>query len=64
MLGRAGYSARQIDSRSEFDPSSGEYLLPVKVIKYNPGSKAARILVGFGKNSGYCHVTWLHPAPF
>ena len=51
MLGRAGYSARQIESRSEFDPSSGEYLLSVRVVKYNPGSKAARILVGFGAGS-------------
>ncbi|MEE4242770.1 MAG: DUF4410 domain-containing protein [Desulfopila sp.] len=51
MLGRAGYNARQINSRSEFNPSSGEYLLSVKVIKYNPGSKAARIMVGFGAGS-------------
>jgi len=51
MLRRAGYSARQIADRSEFNPSSGEYLLSVRVIKYNPGSKAARILVGFGAGS-------------
>jgi hypothetical protein len=51
MLGRAGYSTRQIYSRSEFDPSSGEYLLSVRVIKYDPGSKAARFLVGFGAGS-------------
>ena len=51
MLGRAGYRARQIYDLSEFDPSSGEYLLSVRVVNYNPGSKAARMLVGFGAGS-------------
>ena len=51
MLKKAGYQARRINERSEFSPASGEYLLSVKVINYNPGSKAARLLIGFGAGS-------------
>jgi len=48
MLKKAGYAARQIGSRGEFAANAGEYLLTVRIVRYNPGSKAARILVGFG----------------
>lgn len=48
MLQQAGYSARMVGSRSEFSPRPGEYLLSVRIVRYNPGSKAARMLVGFG----------------
>ena len=48
MMKNAGYQARQIQDQAEFDPASGEYLLSVRVIRYNPGSKAARIIIGFG----------------
>ena len=48
MMKNAGYQARQIQDRSEFDPASGEYLLSVQVIRYNPGSKAMRIIIGYG----------------
>lgn len=51
MMENAGYQARQIQDRAEFDPASGEYLLSVRVIRYNPGSKAARIIIGFGAGS-------------
>ncbi len=48
MLQRAGYSARLVDNRSQFAAGPGEYLLQVRIVRYNPGSKAARMLVGFG----------------
>jgi len=47
-LKRAGYTARMIDTRNEFSAQPGEYLLQVRIVRYNPGSKAARMLVGFG----------------
>ena len=43
-----GVSAVKIPSRDKFDPATGQYLLTVKMVRYNPGSKAARILVGMG----------------
>jgi hypothetical protein len=48
MLKKVGYSARLVDSRGEFAAGPGEYLLTVRMVRYNPGSKAARMLVGFG----------------
>jgi hypothetical protein len=48
MLKRAGYTPRLVNSRGEFAAGSGEYLLTVRMVRYNPGSKAARMLVGFG----------------
>lgn len=48
MLRRSGYEARQVLSDAEFVPTSGRYLLEVTIDSYNPGSSAARILVGFG----------------
>lgn len=51
-LNRVGYNARLIQDRNEYAPAKGVYLLPVKIISYNPGSQAARYLVGFG--AGAC----------
>ncbi len=48
MLRRSGYEAQQIMARKEFSPKAGRYLLEVTIDKYNPGSSAARIVVGFG----------------
>ncbi len=48
MLRRSGYEAQQIIARKEFSPKAGRYLLEVTIDKYNPGSSAARIVVGFG----------------
>jgi hypothetical protein len=44
----AGYNASLIGSAAEFTPAAGVYMLKVAVVKYNPGSKAARMMVGFG----------------
>ena len=49
---RGGYSSRILRSRDEFKAGQGEYLLDVKIVRYNSGSKAARIIVGFG--AGTC----------
>jgi len=46
MLSKAGYEANLIGNRNQY--TKGTYLLKVTIIKYNPGSKAARIVVGFG----------------
>jgi len=46
MLNKAGYEASLIENRSQYKP--GTYLLKVTIVRYNAGSKAARIVVGFG----------------
>ena len=46
MLSKAGYEANLIGNRNHY--TKGTYLLKVTIIKSNPGSKAARIVVGFG----------------
>ncbi|OGP59454.1 MAG: hypothetical protein A2V65_03940 [Deltaproteobacteria bacterium RBG_13_49_15] len=51
---RGGYNVRIISSRDEFKSGQGEYLVTLKIIRYNPGSKAARIIVGFG--AGYASL--------
>lgn len=51
QLSRAGYQARQIRARSEFSPGNGRYLLITRIVNYNPGSSAARMVVGFGAGS-------------
>ena len=48
MLRRSGYEARQIATRKDFTPKEGRYLLEVTIDGYNPGSSAARMVVGFG----------------
>lgn len=46
MLNKVGYEANLIENRSQY--KSGAYLLKVTIVRYNAGSKAARIVVGFG----------------
>ena len=48
LFTKAGYTVTTIVSRDKFDPASGGYLLTVTTANYNPGSKAARMLVGMG----------------
>ena len=48
VLKKSGFNARLISKRSEYKPTAGTYLLTVKITNYNPGSKAARMLVGYG----------------
>jgi Domain of unknown function (DUF4410) len=45
---KAGYQAKLIEKREDFTPQSNNYLLTVKIIKYQAGSKAARTFVGYG----------------
>ena len=47
-LRRSGYRALLINSKDEFEAQAGRYLLIVRIVSYNQGSSAARILVGFG----------------
>lgn len=51
QLNRAGYQAKQIKVKSEFTPGNGRYLLTTRIVNYNPGSSAARMIVGFGAGS-------------
>ncbi len=46
MLNKAGYEASLIKNRNQY--AKGTHLLKVTIVRYNPGSKAARIVVGFG----------------
>jgi hypothetical protein len=48
VLKKSGFNARLISKRSEYHSAAGAYLLTVKITNYNPGSKAARMLVGYG----------------
>ncbi|MFO7665822.1 MAG: DUF4410 domain-containing protein [Desulfobacterales bacterium] len=46
MLNKAGYEASLIENRNQY--TKGTSLLKVTIVRYNAGSKAARIVVGFG----------------
>ena len=45
---KSGYQAKLIKSRGDFPSQPDNYLLSVKITGYSAGSKAARIIVGFG----------------
>ena len=63
LVKRGGYDARILESRTEFRRGEGEYLIHITLIKYKPGSKAARIIVGFGAGSASLdiHYELLNP---
>ena len=46
ILLEAGYVVQQSNNPESFVPGPNRYLLLVKVLNYNPGSKAARMFVG------------------
>lgn len=48
ILNRSGYAARLVTKKDEYSPAAGSYLLAVGITSYNPGSKAARMMVGYG----------------
>ncbi|MEI6564782.1 MAG: DUF4410 domain-containing protein [bacterium] len=48
---RGGYPTRILGSKDEFKQNAGEYLLDIRITRYNPGNKAARAFVGFGAGS-------------
>jgi hypothetical protein len=50
-LADAGYEVAQLSSAEASTTGPGRYLLAIDIIDYNPGSKAARVLVGFGAGS-------------
>ncbi len=54
----AGYATEIVPGKEAFTPAPGKYLLAVKIVNYNPGSKAARMLVGFGAGSGSLDVRY------
>ena len=45
---KSGFEAKAIDNKQEYKGGADNYLLVVKITDYNPGSKAARMFVGYG----------------
>ncbi len=45
---KQGYTAELLEKRQEYKAKPGNYLLIVKITEYKPGSKAARMVVGYG----------------
>jgi hypothetical protein len=48
ILTRAGYNVIAQPNANAFQPAPDHYLLFIHIVNYNAGSKAARMLVGFG----------------
>ena len=55
---RGGFNARILESKSEFRKGEQEYLLDVLITQYKPGSKAARIIVGFGAGAASLDIRY------
>ena len=55
LLNKAGYEAHLITDEASF---RGSYLLVVKIKSYNPGSKAARMFVGYGAGSTSMNIRY------
>jgi hypothetical protein len=55
---RGKYKAALIDSRDAFKPAADTYLLVVKITKYNPGSKGARMMVGYGAGAASLDIRY------
>ncbi len=51
MYNQYGYKVEQITSPDQYTPTPGHYFLSVTTVNYNPGSKAARMMVGMGAGS-------------
>ena len=50
-LKRRGINSTPLRAQGDFKPSAKNYLLVVKITRYDAGNKAARMLVGFGAGS-------------
>ena len=48
ILQHSGYQVVQSSNPEAFVPGPNKFLLIIKVVNYNPGSKAARMMVGWG----------------
>ena len=58
MLTRAGYQASTIRSSGEFQAQPGAYLVQARIARYNPGSQAARMIVGFGAGAASLDINY------
>ena len=58
LLESVGYSASNIEDPSQFTPVQDGYLLTIQITDYNPGSGAARALVGFGAGACVLSTTY------
>ena len=50
------YKAELVSSEGDYQSGSYDHLLKVKVVKYQRGSSAARMLVGFGAGAAYLDI--------
>jgi hypothetical protein len=57
-LNKSGYEASQIQKREEFKSGPDRYLLTVKITMYNPGSTAARMMVGYGAGAASMNTAY------
>ncbi len=57
-LQRQGYKVERLKQSSDFTQGQGQRLLAVKIERYNPGSKAARIIVGMGAGSASLNISY------
>lgn len=66
-LNKSGFEATQIQKRDEFKSGPDRYLLTVAITMYNPGSNAARIMVGYGAGAASmntkCQLFGADPQP-
>jgi hypothetical protein len=51
MLSNMGYAVERVQDRRAFQPGPNRFLVAVRITSYYPGSKAARMFVGFGAGS-------------
>jgi hypothetical protein len=57
-LTKSGYEASQLQKREEFKPGPDRYLLTIAITMYNPGSTAARMMVGYGAGAASMNTSY------
>ncbi len=58
VLGSAGFASGVLASPKDAPAGDASYVLAVKLVRYNPGSKAARMFVGFGAGSAGLDISY------
>lgn len=48
LASKSGYRPMLIEASEDYEAKPGQYLIKVKIKRYNPGNKALRVVVGFG----------------
>lgn len=64
LLTDAGYGVERLADAAAFQPGPNRYLVVVRITRYNPGSKAARMMVGWGAGALVLDTDYeLHAGP-